>query len=136
MNAKFWISIVVMFVMAMASGFIVHGTWLAPEYAKLPNLMRTMQDTEKYFPYMLLAHALIAIAFTWIYLKGREVGKPWLGQGVRYGIAVALLSSIPFFLIYYAVMPYPSDLVMKQIIGDTVGLVLMGAVLAFINKTA
>jgi hypothetical protein len=136
MNAKFWISIVVMFVMVMASGFIVHGTWLAPAYAKLPNLMRPMQEQEKYLPYMLLAHFLIAVAFTWIYLRGRETGKPWLGQGLRYGIAVALLSSIPFFLIYHAVMPYPLDLVIRQIVGDTVGLVLMGAVLAFINRTA
>ena len=134
MNAKFWISIVVMFIMAMASGFIVHGTWLAPDYAKLPNLMRPMADQEKYLGYMLLAHALIAVAFTWIYMKGREVGKPWMAQGIRYGIAVALLSSIPFFLIFHAVAPYPLDLVIKQIIGDTVGLMLMGAVLAFINK--
>ena len=135
MHAKFWISVVVMFVMSMASGFIVHATLLAPDYARLPNLMRTMQDSQNHFQYMLLAHLLIATGFTWIYLKGHEA-RPWLAQGARYGFAVAVLSTIPTFLIYHAVMPIPMELVVKQIGFDSVSMILMGVVLAFINKTA
>ncbi len=36
---------------------------------------------------MVVAHILIGIGFTWIYLKGREA-KPFLQQGVRFGLAV------------------------------------------------
>jgi cytochrome bd-type quinol oxidase subunit 2 len=135
MNAKFWISVVVMFVLSMALGFVVHGALLAPDYAKLPNLMRTMEDSQKYFQYMLLGHVFLAFGFTWIYLRGREA-KPWLAQGIRYGIAVAVLTTIPTYLIYHAVMPFPMELVVKQIGYDTASVVLLGVVLAFINRNA
>jgi cytochrome bd-type quinol oxidase subunit 2 len=135
MNAKFWISVVVMFVLSMMLGFAVHGALLAPDYARLPNLMRNMEDSQKFFGYMILGHVFLAFGFTWIYLKGREA-TPWLAQGIRYGIAVAVLTTVPTYLIYHAVMPFPMDLVVKQICYDTVSVVLMGVVLAFINKTA
>ena len=40
-DKKLVISVIVIFVLAMASGFVVHGTILHGEYAKLPNLMRS-----------------------------------------------------------------------------------------------
>lgn len=133
MNAKAIISFVVAFVLAMALSFLVHGMLLHDEYAKLPNLMRTQADAEQYFLYMLAAHVLIAFGLVWIYLKGKE-DKPFLMQGIRFGIAVAVLSTIPIYLIYYAVMPFPPMLVLKQIVFDTIGVVLMGIVIAWINK--
>jgi hypothetical protein len=133
MKNRFWISFVVMFVMAMGIGVLVHGTLLHNDYARLPNLMRSEEAGMKMFPFIIGAHVLIALGFTWIYLVGRE-DKPWLAQGVRYGLAVAVLSTIPTYLIYYAVMPFPSDLVAQQIVFDTIGMVLMGIVIAWINR--
>jgi len=133
MNKRFIVSVVVLFVISMALGFIVHALLLGADYARLPNLMRTPDDAEKYFPFMLLAHVFIALGFTWIYLRGRE-DKPWLDQGVRFGLAVAVLSTIPIYLIYHAVAPFPIDLVVKQIAFDTISVVLMGVVVAWINR--
>ena len=122
-----------MFVMSFALGFLIHGGLLAGDYARFPNLMRPAAEVQGKLPFMLLAHVSFALAFTWIYLKGRE-DKPWLAQGARYGIAVALLVTIPIYLIYHAVMPFPFDLVIKQMILDTIRIVLMGIVLAWINR--
>lgn len=133
MKGKFWISFVAMFVMSMGLGFLVHGFLLANDYARLPTLMRSAEAAQEMFPYMLLAHAFIALGFTWIYLKGRE-DKPWLAQGVRFGIAVAVMMSIPLYLIYFAVMPFPSDLVAQQTFFETAGKILMGIVIAWINR--
>lgn len=133
MKGKFWTSFAAMFVMSFALGFLVHGFLLADDYARLPNLMRTQEAAAAMFPYMIAAHVLIAAGFTWIYLKGRE-DKPWLAQGVRFGIAVAVLMTIPLYLIYFAVMPFPSDLVAQQVVFDTIGMVLMGIVIAWINR--
>jgi hypothetical protein len=88
MNQKFWISAAVMFVMSFGLGFMIHGGLLSGDYARFPNLMRPMAEAQGKLPFMLLAHISLALAFTWIYLKGRE-DKPWLAQGARYGIAVA-----------------------------------------------
>jgi hypothetical protein len=135
MGMKFWISVIAMFVVSMAVGFVVHAMFLGPEYARLGTLFRPASDAQNYFWAMLLAHVFIAIAFTWIYLRGRE-SRPFLGQGIRYGIAVALLTAVPVYLIYYAVQPMPGALVVKQIAADTIGYVIMGVVLAWINRQA
>lgn len=133
MTRQFAISAVVIFVLAYAFGFLVHGVLLHADYAKLPSLMRPMSEFMGKLPYLVVAHLLFALGFTWIYLKGRE-SKPWLAQGVRYGLAVAVLATIPTYLIYHAVMPIPLDLAIKQIVYDTIAVVLMGVVLAWLNR--
>jgi len=132
-NARFVVSVVAMFVLSMAFGFVIHGVMLHGDYAKLPNLMRTEAAAQQLFGFMLLAHLLIAAGFSWIYIKGKE-SRPWLGQGLRYGVAVAVMMTIPMYLIYYVVMPYPSDVVAQQIAYDTMAIIVMGIVLAWINR--
>jgi hypothetical protein len=53
-----------------------------------------------HFPAMLLAHAFIALGLTAIDRRDREAGKGCIGQGVRFGILMAILSVIPGYLIY------------------------------------
>jgi hypothetical protein len=135
MNRKLLISVVVIFVLSMAFGFLVHGTILRNEYLKLvPNLMRGEADGQAHFAWMLLATLSSAIGFSWIYIRGREAGKPWLGQGVRFGIAMVLVAVIPLFLINYAVSPFPSDLVAQQIVYESITVVIMGIVVAWLNR--
>ena len=59
---------------------------------------------------MIFAHVMMAGAFTWIYARGVE-NKPWLGQGLRFGLAVAFLAVIPLYLIYYSCSRLPGELV-------------------------
>jgi hypothetical protein len=133
MSKRFLISTAAMFIMSMAIGFLVHGHLLGPEYAQLPGLFRTEADSAQYFPYIVLANLCASIAITWLYL-GTKVDRPFLIQGAMFGLAVAALMIIPRFLIYYAVQPMPGAMVIKQIIFDTIGLVLMGIAIAYINK--
>jgi hypothetical protein len=130
---KLAISTAVLAVMSLLLGFVVHAVLLAPDYHALGGLFRTPEDGQAHFGYMLLAHLLIGIGFTWIYLKGRET-KPFLAQGIRFGLAVAVLATIPTYLIYFAVQPMPGFLVVKQIVLDTISMVLMGIVCAWINQ--
>jgi hypothetical protein len=55
-------------------------------------------------------------------------------QGIRFGLAIAALTVIPTFLIYHVVTPVPLALAIKQIVLDTIRLLLMGVVLAWINR--
>ena len=133
MNAKFFISWLVMFILFMAAGFAVHGTLLQADYEST-GLMRSQEEQGQYFMWMILAHVILAGAFTWIYSRGMEPGRAWLGQGLRYGLAVACLTAIPYFLIYYTVQPLPGMLVAKQIVFDTICYMVIGAVLAFLYR--
>ena len=76
---------------------------------------------------------MMAGAFTWIYARGVE-NRPWLGQGLRFGLAVAFLAAIPIYLIYYAVQPLPGDLAVKQIVFDTIGTLILGTLVAFLYR--
>ena len=133
MDKTFWISFLVLLVVCMAGGFLVHGLWLVPDYAALPNIMRTPEDGNAHFQFMIVAHLLIAGGLAWIYRIGRKDGD-WVGQGLRFGLAIALVSSVPFFMIYHAVAQFPFDLMVKQIVGDTVTLLAAGLAVAFVNK--
>ena len=133
MNAKFWMSAVLMGVLSLALGFVVHGWLLAPDYQRLSALFRGEADAQAFLPAMIVAHLLVGVGFTWIYLKGREA-KPFLQQGVRFGLAVAVLTTIPKYLIYFAVQPMPGNIVVKQIVFDTIAMVIMGVACAWINQ--
>ena len=129
----FVISAVALSILSLAIGFVIHAWQLGPEYAKLTGLFRAPADAQAYFPYMLLAHACIGVGVTWVYRQGREA-KPFLAQGVRFGLALALLIVLPMYLIYFAVQPMPAVLVGKQIVFDVIGTVIMGVVAAWINQ--
>lgn len=127
------VSVVVVFVVAMLLGFLVHGVLLAGDYAQLTSVMRPPEEAQATFPWMILAHVFIAVGYTWIYVRGKEA-RPWLGQGVRFGLAVAVLSTIPTYLVYHAVAQFPLSLALKQIAFDTLGSMVLGVVVARVNR--
>lgn len=134
MGARFWISAVVTFIVIMIGGFTIHGFLLKADYAALPELMRTEADAQRLFGWMIFANLLMGLGFTWIYRKGRESGKPWLGQGLRFGVALAVSFMVPMYLIYYVVMPWPTAIVVKQIAMESVLALATGVLLAAINR--
>lgn len=124
----------VLFVAWFAGSFVVHGLLLHDDYAALSSLFRPDADAQEYFPLMILAHVFLAGAFTWIYARGVEAAKPWVGQGLRFGVAVAFLTVVPTYLIYYAVQPMPGAMVAKQIVFDGVLVLLLGLIAAFLYR--
>lgn len=133
MNAKFFTSAGVIFILSMLLGFVIHGGILHDEYAQLPGLFRTDAESAGYFVYMILAHVLMAVGIVWVYLRGKE-NKPYLGQGIRFGLAIMVLMTIPTYLIYYAVQPMPGAIVLKQIVFDSAGAIVMGIAVAWLNR--
>lgn len=133
MNKKFFIAWIAVFVAWMCGSFLVHGLLLHDDYAQLPNLFRPEAEAQRLFGLMLLAHAILAGAFVWIYSRGVET-KPWLAQGARFGFAVSLLTVLPLYMIYYVVQPMPGAIVVKQIVFDTILTVVLGIIAASIIR--
>jgi len=84
---------------------------------------------------MILAHVILSGALVWIYARGAEA-KPWVAQGVRFGIAVALLTAVPTYMIYFVVQPMPADMVLKQIIYDSALIIILGMIVAWVYRGA
>ena len=133
MAKRFFIAWVIVFVAWMAGSFVVHGVLLNPDYAKLRNLFRSHEDAQSYLVFMIAAHVVMAGALVWIYRQG-VADKPILGQGLRFGGAVALLTTVPIYLIYYAVQPMPGRVVVRQIVFDSVLVVLLGVLVAWLHR--
>ena len=135
MNKKFVISSLVMAFAALMLGFVIHGLILQADYLRLPNIFRPESEAQGYFGFMLFAHLLIGIGLTWIYRRGHEAGKGIVVQGLKFGAAMTVVGTIPKYFIYYAVQRLPSDLVAQQIVFDTIGMLLLGVLAAWLNKT-
>jgi len=133
MNRKFLIAWIVVFVAWMAGSYVVHGVLLHADYAKLPGLFRPESEAQAFFPLMLLAHLIMAGAFVWTYSRGVEA-KPWLGQGLRFGLAIVLLAVVPTYTIYYVVQPMPGLHVVKQIIFDGILVMILATIAAFLYR--
>ena len=132
LDRKFWISAAAMFVLSWALSFVVHGLLLGSDYAAGVG-MRPPAEAQGLMHFMILAQALFGVAFAWVYWHGKS-DRPWLAQGMRYGIAIAFLTIIPTYLIYHVVTPVPFGLALKQIVLDTIRLVLMGIAMAWLNR--
>lgn len=133
MNKRFVFSVVALFFVAMILGMVVHGMLLNQDYLRLQHLFRTPQDAMAYFPYLIVAHLLMAVGITWVYRQGRDA-RPWLGQGVRFGLALFVLVTLPTYLIYFAVQPMPSDVVAKQVVLDGIAILILGITAAAMNR--
>ena len=133
MSKKFLIAWIVLFAAWFFGSFVVHGVLLRSDYMQLTSLFRAEDDQRKYFPLMIVAHVMLSGAFLWIYARGVEA-KPWPAQGVRFGLAVALLTVVPTYMIYFAVQPMPADIVIKQIVCDGVLTVILGMIVAWLYR--
>jgi hypothetical protein len=135
MSKKFLTAWIVLFAAWFLGSFVVHGVLLRSDYMQLTNLFRAEGDQRKYFPLMIVAHVMLSGAFLWIYARGVEA-KPWPAQGVRFGLAVALLTVVPTYMIYFAVQPMPADIVIKQIVCDGVLTIILGMIVAWLYRGA
>jgi hypothetical protein len=135
MNKKFLVAWVVIFIVWFFGSFVVHGVLLRPDYMQLTQLFRADSDQWRYFPLMIVAHVILSGAFVWIYARGAEA-KPWMAQGLRFGVAVALLTVVPTYMIYFVVQPMPADVAIKQIVCDGVLTIVLGMIVAWLYRGA
>ena len=131
----FVVAWVVAFVVWMSGSFVVHGVLLAGDYRGLPALFRSEADGAAHFPFLLAAHVVASGALAWIYGRGVQ-SRPWVGQGVRFGLAAACLLPLFMYLVYFAVQPMPPALVVRQVIFDTTVVVLVSLAIAFVHRRA
>lgn len=129
-------AIVVAFVIVFVAGFLVHVVWLGNTYRQMRDAGFSFrpEDTMRHKLWGIwLSDALYSILFVWVYAKGREE-KPWIGQGIRYGILMTLFTVVPSTINDYVVYNLPHTLALHWMIAGLITLVLMGLAAAAILK--
>jgi hypothetical protein len=130
---KMGLTIIVVFLVFTALSFVIHGVLLQPLYQQTPQLLRAEQDAQQHMIFMLLGFLVFSVAFVWIYGRGLEV-KPWLGQGLRYGLAMWLIASVSRYLIYFAIQPWSGAVVALQIGLELIMMLLLGITVAALYR--
>lgn len=128
---KLVLTIIVVFVVANITGFLIHATLLAPDYMAVKEHYRP-EGQEKMI-WICLAYLAFAIGSVIVYAKGVEA-KPWLGQGIRFGILMWLVLTVPSFFIAYAVQPVPTMLMVKQVLFEGIDKIVLGIITAALYR--
>ena len=130
---RFFAATAAVFLVAMVMGLFIHGQLLASDYLSLGDVMRSAEDADAQFPFLVLAFVFFAVAFVWLYAKGVE-DRPWIGQGLRFGLVTWLFRAVSVSLTYYAVEALHGELVVKQIGFELFDFLLLGTVVAAVYR--
>ncbi|HEY0431395.1 MAG TPA: hypothetical protein VGC61_06240 [Pyrinomonadaceae bacterium] len=128
---KFIPTVIVVFIVANILGFFIHGILLKADYLPIAGYYRPRGEEKVLFAS--LAYLAFAIGSVWVYAMGVE-DKNWIGQGIRFGIAIWLVLAVPSFLIAYAVQPVPGMLAAKQVLFEGVDKVVLGILTAALYR--
>ena len=133
-DKKFTLASLLCFIFLLVTEYLIN-LWLMPVYEQYAAVWRPMEQMQNKWWIMWVAQYFFAVMFVYIYTKGVE-DKPWLGQGIRYGIIMILFTTIPFTLSNYFVYPIPYTLALKWMVAGAVQLIVMGIVVAALCKKA
>jgi hypothetical protein len=125
------VAVIVVWILSIAFGTVIHAVLLQADYNQVAQLYRTAPN----LPMIFAGYLAFAIGAVWLYSHGVE-DRPWLGQGLRFGLAVWLVLSVTSFLIEYATQPVPEMLVAKQIGYELINKLILGVATAAIIRKA
>jgi riboflavin transporter FmnP len=95
--------------------------------------MRSKVEMMAHMPFALINCLLFSAAFVWIYCQGRS-SKPWFGQGLRFGLAVWVISQVYQYITNYVIEPWPGMFVAKILTWELVAALLLGLLVAGLSK--
>jgi hypothetical protein len=125
------IALIVAFVFIFLFGFLWHGILMKSAYMETAALWRTDPDFNRHFPILLLGHAVLAFAFTGLYVS--KVGVQSAGTGFGYGIVFGIFC-VGIDLIRFAVEPLTTKILWMWIVGSLISFVITGALVGAIYK--
>jgi hypothetical protein len=122
-------AIVAGFVVQYGGDYLLHGVMLKSSYADTADMWRSDADMLHRMWILILAQLIFATAAVLIYQRGVEK-KAWVGQGIRFGILLAMIAVLPNNMIWYVVLPMPHTLALHSALGDGILALLVGIVIA------
>jgi hypothetical protein len=130
---KLLVRILIVAVAMFALGFVGHQVLLGRDYASIEPIMRSKQDMQAHMPFALISCLCFSGALVWIYSQTRN-SKPWLGQGVRFGVAAWAIALVPLYLTNYVIEPWPGVFVAKILAWEFVAVLILGVLTARLAK--
>ena len=119
------------FVVQFGGLFLIHSVLLKHEYINTASVWRSQEAMNARFWAMPLAVLIYVVGAVLVYVHGAEA-KPWIGQGMRFGILLALVAVVYGSLSSWVILPIPHMLAVKWMVYEGVLSLLFGLVVAAI----
>ena len=132
---KYALATLAVFVATSVLSFLIHGYLLQPEYQTYSSLIRGPADSQSHAIFLLVSFLAFAPPFVWIYTCGVS-SAPWVMQGIRYGLAMWVIATVSRYVTYYAIQPWSSGLVARQILFELPMMLILGLIVASFYKPA
>ncbi|HEY4530215.1 MAG TPA: hypothetical protein VIG97_07785 [Luteimonas sp.] len=133
MDKRFWICGIVVAAAALILGMLVHGVLLRADYQAMAVLYRTQDEATAHAGWILPAYLMLGLAMTWLYRRMPASDGVDLRRGARFGLAVALVSFVPWHMLAFVAQPLPLSMMLRQAGLDLVAMVLLGMLLAWLQ---
>ena len=126
-----FLAFIVAFVFMFMFGFVWHAHLMHNMYVQTSSLWRPESDLNTHFAFLVLGHAVVAFAFTGLYVS--KVGVNSAATGIGYGIVLGILTS-GVNIIRFAVEPLNANMLFMWFAGDLLCFAIMGALVGAIYK--
>lgn len=134
MKKKIATASVVLCVLFLVMDYVLHGILLKGLYAETAFLWRAPEALQRLQWIIWVVDAAMAILIVCLFIRGWEAEKPWLEQGLRFGLALGLVFSLPMGLSMYAILRIPLSLGLGWLAGALAEFLIASIVLAWIFR--
>ncbi|MCX6640890.1 MAG: hypothetical protein NTW14_10490 [bacterium] len=132
MSKKFWIAVVVSFVMLYALEFIFHAGILSKFYAARPDGFLSAEKMNSRMLWMPVGFFIWA--FLWTYFFHRFASEKNVFRGIQHGVSYMIFLNVPKAFIHYASIDVSGYCYLWWTIGEVIMGVIIGAVMGAILK--
>lgn len=129
---RYVIGSIAVFVFLLIIELIFHKVLLIGCYDEYTQTIRPGFLNSWYAIWLFLGYLIFAFGFCFVFTKGYE--NKGIGEGIRYGLYIAIAFVVSSSLIGYAVCAIPLKLIVAWIIGYPIIMILAGIIIAAIYR--
>lgn len=127
---RFFVASLAVYVAVQAIDLVANEVFMKSANESLKGLWRSNMSSRMWLMYAV--GVLIALLFTFIFVKGRE-GKG-VAEGIRYGIIIWLFFTVPSNIGMWVMLPIPYIVILKWMIYGLFEMLIAGILVATIYK--
>lgn len=127
---RFFAAAAAVFVAVQAMEFVISTLLMKSANESLQGLWRPDMMSRAWVMYLL--SVLVALVFTYIFVKGRE-GKG-IQEGVRFGIIIWLFFTVPMNHFMWVMLPIPYRIIFQWLLAGLLEMLVAGILVAAIYK--
>jgi uncharacterized PurR-regulated membrane protein YhhQ (DUF165 family) len=127
---RFFMASLVTYVVVQAMDIVVNEVFMKSAIESLKGLWRPNMASRMWVIYVF--GMLVALLFTYIFVKGRE-GKG-IAEGIRYGAIIWLFVSVPMNVSMWVLLPISYTIILRWMVYGLLEMLVAGILVAVIYK--